>query len=290
MYQSLTDKQKKILFNVIVSAIGLLAVFLAVMAIDAIKGFTVLGHNLPAGNTITINGTGEVLAVPDIATFSFSVTESAKLLPDAQDAASKKMNSVISALKALGIAEKDIQTTNYSSYPKYEYQNAVCPTPVPMMYPVSDSGSSGSGSVSSGSAIYCPPGKSVLTGYEVDQTVTVKIRKTADAGNILAKIGSLNVSNISGLSFTVDNIDAVQAQARDKAIADAKSKASVLSKSLGVKLNHIVNFSENGNYPMPYLNMKSDVMSAGGTASVAPQIPTGENKITSNVSITYEIR
>ena len=138
----------------------------------------------------------------------------------------------------------------------------------------------------------CPPSKQVLTGYEVSQTITVKVRKTADAGGILTKVGGLGVSNISGLNFVVDDIDTVQAQARDKAIADAKDKADKLEKSLGVKFVRIINFYEGGNYGV--VGMGGDMMSAKAvsfeSAQVAPQLPVGENKVTSQVSITYEIQ
>jgi uncharacterized protein YggE len=128
-----------------------------------------------------------------------------------------------------------------------------------------------------------------LTGYEVSQTILVKVRKTEDAGTILAKIGALKVENISGLDFVVDNIDVIEAQARDKAILDAKQKAEKLSKSLGINLSHIVNFYESGNTPIyAYAGVSLDAKMA--SPSVPPQIPTGENKIVSNVTITYEIR
>jgi len=281
MYQYINEKQKRQLFGVVLCVLAILAIFILVEAVDAIKQFSYIGHDTTNPNQITVSGTGQVLAVPDIATFSFSVVEDAKQMTDAQNTASAKMNSVISALKTLGVAENDIQTTDYSSNPTYQYSSSVCPQPVPE--PAQISG----GAVSS-IAVYCPPGKQVLTGYEVNQTVTVKIRKTADAGTILAKIGTLGVSNISGISFTVDDMTAVQAQARDKAIADAKSKAQALSKSLGIKLNHIVNFNDNSVFPMVYA-VKSEAVISGATASVAPEIPVGQNEVTSNVTITYEV-
>ena len=128
-----------------------------------------------------------------------------------QDKSAQKSNAILAALKDFGIDEKDIQTVSYNSYPNYEWRNASCPSAV--------SASISTDGVSS--PVYCPPGKQILTGYEVDQTVTVKIRKTDDAGTVLTKVGSLGATNISGLSFVVDNTDALQVEARDKAIVDA---------------------------------------------------------------------
>lgn len=280
MYQYLDEKQKKQIFWAMIGVFAVLAIFLAIKAVNAIKEFSYIGRGTYAANVISVNGRGEVLAVPDIATFSFSVVENAKTVKEAQDTASKKTNDIITALKASGIAEKDIKTTGYNSYPQYEYRNSVCP----QVY----GGVNSTGAASS--PIYCPPGKQVLKGYEVRQSVEVKVRKTDQAGDILTKVGGLGASDISGLNFVVDNIEKVQAEARDKAIADAKEKAEKLSKSLGVKMTHIINFYENGNTPIAYgMSAKSSMMGAGDVAT-PPELPVGENSIVSNVTITYEIK
>jgi len=260
--------QKKRLFNSVITAVILLSVFLGVKTLNSLKESSYIGRGTYAANVITVSGTGEVLAVPDIGSFSFSVVEDGKTVSEAQGKATKKVNTIIDALKAQGIAEKDIKTDSYNSYPRYDYTSQ----------PMCANG-------------YCPPTKQVLSGYEVSQTVSVKIRKTADAGAVLTKVGDLGASNLSGLNFVVDDMTSVQAEARDKAIADAKEKAKVLAKSLGVSLNKIVNFSEGGVSPI-YYAMDSKAMSGSVSVQSAmpPQLPTGENKVTSNVSITYEIK
>ncbi len=264
--------EKKRLFQSLFVVFVLLGAFLAVEVLYTVKSISYVGRGVPAANVINVTGKGEVIAVPDTGSFSFSVVANAKVVADAQGIASTKTNAIIAALKALGIAEADIKTTSYNSNPTYEYSSSVCP-----------------GSANIGAPIYCPPGKQTLTGYEVSQTISVKIRKTSDSGTILAKVGELGATNISGLDFVIDDIAAVQAQARDKAIADAKAKAQVLAKSLGVSLSHIVNFEEGGNQPPIYYAMDAKATSAGSTAPV-PQVPVGQDTITSNVTITYEIQ
>ena len=214
-------------------------------------------------NTITVAGQGEVVVKPDIATVSFGVTAENLDVAKAQTDSATKMNNIIAMLKTKGVAEKDIKTTNYNIYPRYDYVNST------VSYPYG--------------------GKQVLAAYVVSQTVEVKIRDIAKAGEILAGVGEFGVTDVSGLTFTVDNDQVVKDQARDLAIADAKAQAKILAKGLGVRLVRITSFSENGNYPVPYM-MDKAVGLGMGTASVAPQVPVGENKITSNVSITYEIR
>ena len=150
------------------------------------------------------------------------------------------------------MADKDIQTQYYSINPQYQYQNAVCPMGA-------SSGASGSavsyGGTASSTArfqrrhdprtpIYCPSGKSVLTGYKVSESITVKLRDLSKAGALLASLGSAGVSDLNGPSFDVDNPDSVQAQARSKAIADAQSKAQELAKELGVRIVRVVSFTD----------------------------------------------
>lgn len=267
MYQYLSDGQKRKLFNVVFLTLVILAVFLAILSINAIKQSSYIGRGDYPANVISVNGNGEIFATPDTGSFSFSVIEEGKTVKDAQDKASKQINRVIDGVKSLGVEEKDIKTTSYNAYPKYDYMRAELCT-----------------------AGYCPPGKQVLTGYEVSQTIVVKVRDTEKAGTVLTKAGEMGAKNISGLDFVIDDMDKIQAEARDKAIKDAKEKAEVLAKSLGVKLKRIVNFSEGGYQPPMYYAMGAAKMEAqSADASVVPQIPMGENKVTSNVTITYEV-
>ena len=261
--------QKKRFSNAVLATVVLLALFLGMKVLSEIKEFGYIGGGVYPSNTITVNGRGEAFAIPDIGEFSFSVIEEGTTVKLAQDKATKKMNDILDAIKVMGIEDKDVKTTGYNSYPKYEYRTDVA--------------------CSQG---YCPPGKSVLTGYEVSQTVLIKVRKTDQAGEALTKVGSLGASNISGLNFVTDDLEKVQAEARDMAITDAKEKAVALSKALGVKLVKIVSFNENGgDYPTPmYYGGMEKGMSVTMDAQVAPQIPVGENEVVSNVSITYEVR
>ena len=268
MYQYLSDGEKKRIFNVVFITFILLAAFLGAKALNAFKENSYIGRGDYPGNTISVNGTGEVIAVPDIGSLTFSVVEEGKTVKEAQDKATTKINSAIAAIKAMGIEERDIKTIGYNSYPKYEYSRVIC------------------------AEGYCPPGKQNLVGYEVSQSISLKIRNTAEAGDVLTKIGGIGVSNISGLDFVVDDIDSVSAEARDKAIKDAQDKAKTLSKSLGVKLVKIVSFSEGGvGGPIYYSKVGNDAYGMGAPVAqtIAPEVPMGENKIVSNITITYEV-
>lgn len=247
---------------------------LVAVAITTIKEFAYVGRDIPPMSTIMVSGEGETFAIPDIAEFSFSVVKEAKTVPEAQQQSADLNNAILAYLKESGVDEKDVKTTNYSVNPRYEYQKT---TQQVMCIKAP-----------------CPPiveGKQVLVGYEVNQTVSVKVRKVDEAGKILGGVGEKGATNISGIQFTVDEPEKKQDEARQKAIADAKEKAKVLSKDLGVHLARVVSFSENsGGYPMPTYAQSAFGKGGDMMEAASPNIPVGENKIVSNVSIVYEIR
>ena len=261
-----------------------LSLFLLVQAISGLKQYSLLDNQNQ--NVITVSGTGDVYAKADIANISFSVDEVDKTVALAQQKATDKNNKVIDFLKQNGVDEKDIKTTGYNINPKYEYGSVPCAQPM-------------SANVSSGiqvpsptpTYIVCPPSsKQTLVGYEVTESVDVKLRDITKSGDILAGIGKLNVSNVSGLSFTIDNEDSLKADARKIAIDDAKSKAQKIADDLGTSLGKVTSFYENGDAPM-YYDSKASVMGLGGAVApaAAPQIATGQNKITVNVSVSYKL-
>jgi len=256
--------------NLTYALLTLLVVFLAVKAVGDLKAMKYIGSGVTPTDTITVNGTADILATPDIATFNFTVQEEAASVPDAQKKSTDVMNSILAYVKKSGVADTDVQTQSYSIYPRYDYvQTANTPA----------------------TTVYYPGGKQVLAAYVVAQTIEVKVRKLDQAGALLSGIGEFGATDVSGLTFSVDKETDVERQARDKAIADAKDQADVLAKSLGVSLVRIVSFNESSSgrpTPIYYAKMDSVAMSAGAVAP-APQIPTGQNKITSNVTITYEI-
>jgi len=251
------------------AALGMLALFLLIQSVKALKEFRYVGSGVTASNTISVSGMGEVFAVPDRATFTVTVREESKDVADAQEKATKKSNDIISYLKGAGVEEKDIKTVSYNVNPKYEYSQGVC------------------------TQYSCPPSKQTLVGFEVWQTLEVKVQDPKKAGDLLSGVGSKGASEVSSLSFTIEDEDALKAEAREQAIAEARAKADQLADQLGVKVVRVVGFSEDsyGYPPMPYYSRGGVAMDAAQEVKLsAPELPAGENKITSSVNITYEIR
>lgn len=218
--------------------------------------------------TINVRGEGEVMARPDIGTFSFSVMAEGDDAASAQNDSAEKINAINAYLSEQGIEDKDIKTSGYYLNPKYTYPNRVC-----------------------AAGMYCPPGEAVIDGYEVSQTITVKVRNLDQSGDLVTGVGERGATNISGLSFTIDDESNLKAEARAMAIADAKERAEKLADDLGVDIVRITGYYEEEYYP-PYGYGGDMMMSARAesAANVSPDMPTGENQISSTVSVTFEIR
>lgn len=263
------NKYKKYLVIVASILLVILSALFLVRFLSEVRTFGMAGSR--DVSVITLSGHGEVQAVPDIANIYFTISKDAKTAKDAQDEVAKIESGALSFLKNSGILEKDIKAENASFYPKYEWKY------ISSTVPCNEYGCSKPGT------------QQVIVGYTGSESIAVKVRNTDDVGKIMQGLSELAVSNLSGPNFSIDNEDALQAEARQKAIADAKTKAEILAKDLGVKLGKIVDFNEGGYYPMPMYSTKAmggDMMAE----SLPAEIPKGENTISSDVTITYEIR
>jgi uncharacterized protein YggE len=238
-------------------------------------------------NTISFSGHGKITAVPDIANIYFTISKDAKTVKDAQAGVATIEKSALDVLKAKGVADKDIQTADASFNPKYEYKKIICSSSTSVSVPTESSGVSSSSAIAT--PTYCNSGNQVIVGYTANESITVKVRNTDSVGDIMQALGTTGVSNLNGPDFAVDNSDALQVQARKLAIDDAQAKAKELAKDLGVRLGEITSFNENGSNPVMYA-AKSVSMDATVPTVASAVIPKGENTITSDVTITYEIK
>lgn len=231
-------------------------VFGTFKAINEFKRGKYIGQEFQRVNSITVSDSGEVYAKPDIGLVSLSVVTEAKTVAQAMTENTSKMNNVIGFIKEQGVEQKDLKTTNFNISPRYEYAHEI--------------------------------GKRTLVGYEVSQSLQVKIRDLSKIGAIIEGATGLGANEVGGLRFAIDNEDAIKAQAREEAIKKAKAKAETLAKQLGVNLVRIISFSESGTTPQLIYDETMSAIGKGGVA-VAPDIQTGENKTSVTVSITYEI-
>ncbi len=222
-------------------------------------------------NQITVSGEGKIYAKPDIATVSFGVATDGKTVAEVTKSNTAKMNTVINAIKALKVDEKDIQTTNYSLTPVYE--NSVIYAPVPMMYPNIIGGNG-----------------TTLTGYKLEQDIQVKIRDFTKIGDVLAKATASGANTIGDLQFTIENPEKFHDQARAEAIKQAKANANNLAKESGINLGKLINVFENsGPYPVMYSAMGKGVANAPDAVAV-PTIQPGQQEIDVTINLTYQVK
>ena len=204
---------------------------------------------------IWVSGQGEVQATPDIAVINLGVQAQAPTVAEAQSQATQAMQSVMTALEAAGIPEKDIRTTSYNIWQQSRWD----------------------------------PDKQeeYVIGYEVSNSIAVTIREVADAGEIIDSVAKAGGDNIrmNGIRFEVEDPSAYVDQAREKAVADAKKKAQQLADLADVKLGEPTYISEGYDVPIVYPTRSYAMDEAGG----APPISAGETTITATIQIVYEI-
>ncbi|MBI3626758.1 SIMPL domain-containing protein [Candidatus Uhrbacteria bacterium] len=258
------------LFKVLSAIIlGLVALSLVAYVHNEFKRGRYIGRPAEVRDTITINGEGKVTAIPDTAYVTLGLTVEKKEVAQAQKENNQKMNDVIAGLKNLGIKDADIQTTDYRINTVYDYVPAPMPKSNSYMPPV--------------------PGRQVIRGYEVSQSVRVKIKNLDKIGDVLTLAGGKGLNQVSGVSFDLDDPEKLKQMAREKALNNAKEKAQALARVSGARLGKIVSFSEYGGdspRPMPmYYAQDSTVASAPSV----PQIQGGTMEITITATVSYEI-
>lgn len=250
-------------FAWIAGTFALAGVFFATLA-TGLAEFKKMDNPNGQQGTFTVSGEGEVSAVPDIATVTFTVQETGKTVAEAQELAEAKIKAGIDALANLGVEEKDRRTMYYNVSPKYEY-------------------------ISGGGFATNPR----IIGYDVSQAVEAKVRNTDAAGDIIGALGAVNITNISGPTFTIDDPSKLQEEAKEKAVDQAREKAKATAKALGMGLGEIVSYSESTGGYMPYARdavmNQSAAYGKGGALGPEVTLPAGENTIKVYVSITYTL-
>ncbi len=212
--------------------------------------------SLYTAKTINVSAEGKIEISPDLANLSFSVISEGTSTKDIYTDNTDKMNATVEFIKSEGIEEKDIKTTQYSLYPKYEYDEETR--------------------------------KTFISGYTLTQTVSVKVRDLTKVAEILDGLPPLGINQISNVSFTVENQEQYLTEARNQAFEKAKTKALQMASVNGAILGKIISFSE---YPSPIYYSKGAALGIGGEGSVSlPQIEPGTQEISIQVNITYALK
>jgi len=255
-------------------------VALAAFALSAVAYVSTYSRSIEpsAFRSFTVSGEGEAIAVPDVAQFTFSViTQGGTDIPALQKENTNTANAILDFLKENGVDKKDIKTQLYSVEPRY--QSYDCNNTRPIYY--------------NGVSTYsepepCPPPE--IVGYSINQSVLVKIRDFDKAGDLLAGTTNRGANQVSGLSFTIDDPDMLQAQARTEAIKKAREKARATAKAGGFRVGRLLSIDE-GYVPYYGYGLKTEAAyGIGGDASPAPSIEPGSQEVKVNVTMRFEIR
>ncbi len=209
-----------------------------------------------AERRLTVTGEGRVEAVPDMATIRLGVTAEARTAAEAIRANSRSMTTVLERLKAAGIEDRDLQTSNFNVSPRWER---------------------------SGSTNEAPR----IVGFVAQNMLSVRIRDLSILGETLDAVARDGANNFSGLSFGLQDPEPARDAARAAAVAETRRKALLLAEAAGVTLGSILTIDEadGGNRPPVMMEMAEMRMAASDAVSVAP----GELTMSARVRLVYEI-
>ena len=208
-----------------------------------------------ARRSITVVGSGQASAKPDVANTQIGVDIRDANAQTASSQANDRVNAIIAAMKGLGIEDKDIQTANFNIWVEQPYGDKGEPSGAPV--------------------------------YHAVNTLNVTVRDLSKVGQVLDAALEAGANTVSGVSFSVSDPAAMESEARAKAVANAKTRAADLAKEAGVQAGEILVISEViGQQPIPMVERAAMADGKGGGASIQP----GELQTNVQVQVTFAIQ
>lgn len=236
----------------------------AILVLGTVISFAILRDRIvnQPYRQVTVTGQGRVAYQPDQATINLGVQiDKTPQAGDALNQLNTKVTAITKAIKALGIADGDIQTSNYSLYTQYDFKDNI----------------------------------SVVAGYNANQQLAVKVKNLDTNKDLVTKViaeaTKAGANQVNGVAFEASNLEDIKQQARVLAIKDAESKGKVLARTAGVRLRDISGWYENfvsGVNPM--MDYGKGGMGGAMNASATPQISTPNNELVMEMGVTYYIK
>lgn len=230
---------------------------LTVIALVAIKYFNISYpinvFTSQVSRELSVVGEGKVEVVPDTAVVEVGITvNNSSTAREAQKQLTQTNNQIVTALTNIGLAKKDIKTTNISVYPNYNYEG----------------------------------GNNNIIGYNGNATLSVTVKQVDKASQVVDVATQNGANEVRGPNFTLDKPEKYREQARNLAINNAKDQAKKLAQNLGIKLGKIVNIVESTptNDQVYYPRMAAEGLGGGSGPSYEP----GSQTITSTVTLYFE--
>jgi uncharacterized protein YggE len=244
---AIAGKEPNIMIRSTIAALGLFALAGTLFATP------VLADDAKPPRLIQLTGHGEVKMKPDLAVVTVGVLTEAPSARDAVSANNDAMTNVLTRLKNEGIADKDLQTSNFSVSPRYDYQNNAAPR---------------------------------LIGYDVSNTVSVTVRNLDKLGGVLDGVVSEGSNQVNGVMFSLADPEPAADEARKLAVEDALRKAKIYAEAAGVTLGEIASMGEGIANPPPVPIYRK----AMAEAAAAVPIAQGEQTVGIDVNIAWEIK
>lgn len=214
------------------------------------------GHHRMDATRLVISAEAQIAQVPDLAHVTAGVMTEAKTAEAALADNATKMNGVMRALRSAGIADRDIQTSNLSLSPQYQYVENEQPR---------------------------------LIGYQVSNTVTVRVRNLGNLGRTLDSVVGQGGNQLHGISFSIDKADEAMDGARREAMKKARARADLYAQASGLRVARIVSIQEGGVVPPP-MPMLAPMMARMAADSVAPTpVAAGEVSLTASVTVVFDL-
>jgi uncharacterized protein YggE len=199
--------------------------------------------------TISVAGTGRAFVTPEIAVISIGVRTEDPDAAQAVEASNAQVQTLTDAIKAMGVEDRDIQTTSFNIYPNQQYDET---------------------------------GRPISTTYVVENTVTVTVRDLSMLGELLGASVEAGANQIYGIQFDAEDRSEALSQARQAAVDDAQAKAEELAAAAGVSLGELQSISEGSSVPVPFFEGRG-----GGAAEAAvSDVPISPGQLTLTVDVT----
>ncbi|MFA7245382.1 MAG: SIMPL domain-containing protein [Candidatus Magasanikbacteria bacterium] len=249
---------RKLIMTFVGILIVYLIIFIGTLIRNEIKKYDYIGvaDRQLYDKQISVTGEGSVEVKPNVSTVVVGTAIKAATSQEAMEKNDKLIADFVTKVKALGIPEADIKTESQSMYPEYNYAT---------------------------------DGTSSLSGYSINQSVTVKVRNNVSlASKVVALSSEVGLNTIGGVTQSIDDKEVYIAEARQKAIKDAKVKAAQLSQMLGINLETILSYSEY--VPGEYEGMYYDKAMLESSVGAGPTIETGTETVKLNITINYKIK
>ena len=238
--------------HVLIAAILVLATLLS-----ACGPTTIQASAQPPVRTLNVSGTGKVDLAPDIAYINLGVHTENPSAADAVASNNAQTEKVIDALKGMGIAEKDIRTTNFSIWPSQNYS---------------------------------PDGTPLDTKYVVDNTVFVTIRDLSKLGDLLDSVIAAGVNTVNSVQFDLADKTAAMKQARADAVKDAQKQAEELAAAAGLQIGEVYSIGFAESFTPIFEYGKGGGGGDAAAAAVSVPIQPGQLTISATVNMSYVLK